>query len=58
MMDLEMADYERTVAALTARAAQRDSDVEEAHAEVKRLKETITTLQAQIGEYISLVSSP
>ena len=50
MIELEIADYERTVRSLHDTVDQRDSVIRELQAEVSRHQESITSLQQQLGE--------
>lgn len=49
MMDLEIADYERTVQTLNEQIAERDTTIEEERAEVARQKEKVAALEKQMG---------
>lgn len=49
MMDLEMADYERTVQILNSQLAERDQSLTELKTEVKRLEDRNKVLKEQIG---------
>ena len=49
MMDLEIADYERTVQTLNAQIADRDSKLCEKDEEVRRIEETVNSLKKQLG---------
>ena len=49
MMDLEIADYERTVQTLNAQIADRDSKLHEKDDEVRRIEETVNSLKRQLG---------
>ncbi|KAK3605782.1 hypothetical protein CHS0354_033984 [Potamilus streckersoni] len=49
MMDLEIADYERTVQALNGRIADRDKTISELRLEINRLEERAKVLQEQAG---------
>lgn len=56
MMDLEIADYERTVEALNSKVTERDATITELRSEVERLEEKARGLKEQIGKIsISLV---
>ena len=50
MMDLEIADYERTVSTLHQVVAERDSKILEVEAEVHRQEDKVTSLQKQLGK--------
>ena len=49
MMDLEIADYERTVQTLNAEIADRDSKLKEKDDEVRRIEEKTNSLKKQLG---------
>ena len=49
MMDLEIADYERTVHALNAQLSDRDSQITSLKAEISRVQERIQLMQTQIS---------
>jgi phage-related tail protein len=49
MMDLEIADYERTVQALTTQVQEKDEEITEMKTEIERLEVRAKTLQEQIG---------
>ena len=49
MMDLEIADYERTVHALNAQLSDQDSLITDLKAEISRMEERIQLMQTQIG---------
>lgn len=49
MMDLEIADYERTVEALNGKVAEKEKELEEYKTEIDRLEGRTKTLQEQIG---------
>jgi predicted nucleic acid-binding Zn-ribbon protein len=51
MMDLEMADYERTVQILNGQITDRDQSITELQTEVKRLEDHNKVLKEQIGEF-------
>ena len=48
-MDLEIADYERTVHALNAQLSDQDSLITDLKAEISRMEERIQLMQTQIG---------
>ena len=50
-MDLEIADYERTVEALNNTIAEKDKIIEENKAEIDLLEDRVKTLKEQIGEF-------
>ena len=50
MMDLEIADYERTVEALNSKVKERDTTITELRSEVERLEEKARGLKEQIGK--------
>ena len=50
MMDLEIADYERTVEALNSKVTERDATITELRSEVERLEEKARGLKEQIGK--------
>ena len=50
MMDLEIADYERTAQALNEKIREKDKEVEEMKTEINRLEERTKALQGQIGK--------
>lgn len=52
MMDLEMADYERTVQILNSQLAERDQSLTELKVEVKRLEDRNKVLKEQIGLFM------
>ena len=49
MMDLEIADYERTMEALNGKVAEKEKEVEENKAEIEKLEGRTKNLQEQIG---------
>ena len=49
-MDLEIADYERTVEALNNTIAEKDKLLEENRAEIDMLEDRVKTLKEQIGK--------
>ena len=49
-MDLEIADYERTVEALNSKVTERDATITELRSEVERLEEKARGLKEQIGK--------
>ena len=49
MMDLEIADYERTVQNLNDIVSQKDSQINSQQAEEDRLNERIESLNKQLG---------
>ena len=49
-MDLEIADYERTVEALNNTIAEKDKIIEENKGEIDLLEDRVKTLKEQIGE--------
>lgn len=49
-MDLEIADYERTVQSLHDTVADRETKIRDANAEITRLNEKIASLNKQLGE--------
>ena len=51
-MDLEIADYERTVQALNNVIADKDKALEENRTEIDTLEERVKTLKEQTGEYL------
>ena len=57
MMDLEIADYERTVHALNAQLSDRDSHITDLKAEINRVEERVQLMQTQIGTSVSLFLS-
>lgn len=50
MMDLEIADYERTVQALNNKITERDAAITDLKSEVERLEEKAKALKEQIGK--------
>ena len=50
-MDLELADYQRTVQSLEADISSRDTQLLTASQDVNKLKETIDSLRNQIGVF-------
>ena len=50
MMDLEIADYERTVEALNNTIAEKEKLLEENKTEIDTLEDRVKTLKEQIGE--------
>ena len=48
-MDLEIADYERTVQSLNDAITERDSKVKDLETEISRLEEKASSLQKQLG---------
>ena len=48
-MDLEIADYERTVEALNNTIAEKDKLLEENKTEIDMLEDRVKTLKEQIG---------
>ena len=52
MMDLEIADYERTVQALNTQVREKDVEITEMKTEIERLEGRTKTLQEQIGMYL------
>jgi len=56
-MDLELADYQRTVQSLENDVSSRDTQLVTAAQEAQKLQETINSLRSQLGEYLSLCSS-
>jgi uncharacterized coiled-coil protein SlyX len=50
MLDLEIADYERTIHSLNAQLAERDGQMASLKAEVSRLEERLQLMHTQIGE--------
>lgn len=48
-MDLEIADYERTVHALTQQLEQRDSQVADLKSEMKGWEERVQLMKSQLG---------
>ena len=48
-MDLEIADYERTMEALNGKVAEKEKEVEENKAEIEKLEGRTKNLQEQIG---------
>lgn len=50
MMDLEIADYERTVEALNGKVAEKEKELEEYKSEIDRLEGRTKNLQEQIGK--------
>ncbi len=48
-MDLEIADYERTVQTLNAQVAERDAKISEKDAEIGRCEEKSAALKKQLG---------
>ena len=53
MIELEIADYERTVRTLHDTVDQRDSVIRELQAEVSRHQDSVTSLQQQLGVSLS-----
>ena len=51
MMDLEIADYERTVEALNNTIAEKEKLLEENKTEIDTLEDRVKTLKEQIGEF-------
>ena len=51
-MDLEIADYERTVQALNNVIAEKDKALEENRTEIDTLEERVKTLKEQTGKYL------
>jgi len=49
-MDLEMADYERTVQALNQQLTERDKTTVDLQTEVQRQEDRVKSLQEQLGE--------
>ena len=49
-MDLEIADYERTVEALNNAITEKDKLLEENKAEIDMLEDRVKTLKEQIGK--------
>ncbi len=49
-MDLEIADYERTVQTLNAAVDDKDEKVKECEIEIVRQQENVTSLQKQLGQ--------
>lgn len=56
MMDLEMADYERTVQILNSQLAERDQSLTELKVEVKRLEDRNKVLKEQIGLFMLIIN--
>ena len=54
MMDLEIADYERTVESLNAQVAEREKSIKEGETEIARLQENLKSTQTQLGTRKSL----
>ena len=50
MLDLEMADYERTISSLHAQVAERDSKVTQTNKELEKLEQRISLMQTQMGK--------
>lgn len=50
MMDLEIADYERTVQALNTKVSEKDAEITELKTEIERLEGRTKVLQEQIGK--------
>ena len=50
MMDLEIADYERTMQTLNEQITERDLVITECRAETARQEENVAALQKQLGE--------
>lgn len=59
MLDLEMADYERTIATLHGQVEERDRRVDDLKSELDKLEQRIALMQTQIGLsiFISLVGN-
>lgn len=55
MLDLEMADYERTIHALNEQLTERNSQLSDARAEIIRLEERLQFMQNQIGRSLEMV---
>ena len=55
MMDLEIADYERTVQNLNDIVSQKDSQINSQQAEEDRLNERIESLNKQLGLLLCLL---
>ena len=51
-MDLEIADYERTVEALNNVIAEKDKTIDENRTEIDMLEERVKTLKEQTGELL------
>ena len=51
MMDLEIADYERTVQTLNAQITDRDNKLSEKDDEVRRIEEKVNSLKKQLGMF-------
>ena len=54
MMDLEIADYERTVQSLNDAISERDSKLKDLEIEISRLEEKTASLQKQLGKTVAL----
>lgn len=54
MLDLEMADYERTIHALNEQLTERNSQLSDARAEIIRLEERLQFMQNQIGRSLEM----
>ena len=52
MLDLEMADYERTISTLNAQVAEKDSKVTQVNRELEKLEQRISLMQTQLGELV------
>lgn len=52
MLDLEIADYERTISALHSQVAERDRKIEEIKMEIDKQEQTMSLMQTQIGKFI------
>ena len=55
MMDLEIADYERTVTALNGQLTDRDGQIAILKAEILRVEERVQLMQTQIGIVFSII---
>ena len=51
-MDLEIADYERTMEALNAQLAGKDANITELKVEIERLEEGNKSLKEQLGKIL------
>ena len=52
-MDLELADYQRTVQSLESDISSRDAQLLTASQDANKLKETIDSLRNQLGVWLS-----